>query len=281
MIGPILKGIRKDKNIPIRFICDGIMDPGNYWRLENGKIESSFSTVLLLLERMNTSIEEFAEDVYIDKSHYKTYEAQLVSFFKNKNAEKLQQLKEEIANDKQFTQSLKFTHLYHLTNIYIEKIEDDWDATSSKSEIRNYLAKCNNWNAYELTLLNNVLFIYDLDISFLFYKTAVSKFSEINKEKMIPLTLNVMALCIQSNDNEKVTYLLSVLNQIELNEKSTYEFMIRKWGIAIGQYYLLEDEEYLLSAKLIVDIFRYIGMEDTYQLYQSWTNSYQSMIDPI
>lgn len=37
------------------------MDSGNYWRLENGKIDSSFSTVLQILERMNISIKEFIE----------------------------------------------------------------------------------------------------------------------------------------------------------------------------------------------------------------------------
>lgn len=53
MVGVTLKKIRKDKNIPIQTICEGVMDPATYWRLENGKINSSFPTVLQILERMN------------------------------------------------------------------------------------------------------------------------------------------------------------------------------------------------------------------------------------
>lgn len=203
MIGNALKKIRKDKNIPIRLICDGIMDSGNYWRLENGKIDSSFSTVLQILERMNISIEEFTEEFDLNESLYKSYEADLITFFKNKDVENLKLLQQKILNDLKYKKTMKKTHLYYLTDIYIAKIDKTWEAKKSKEKIKNYLAKCSNWNSYELTLLNNVLFVYELDISFLFYKTAASKFSQINKKNIIPLSLNIMALCIEKKERKK------------------------------------------------------------------------------
>ena len=279
MIGKTLKKIRKDKNIPIQFICDGIMDPGNYWRLENGQIESSFSTVLKLLERMNLSIEEFAEEFPLNSNSHKIHETELVTFFKNKDLQKLKALKERIADDLKRNKTMKLTHLYYLTDIYIAKIDENWDAQVSSEQLKKYLAKSNNWNSYELALLNNILFIYELDVSYLFYKTAVSKYSQINKEKMIPLTLNMMALAIQHNDKEKLIYILSILETIELDEKSSYERLTQKWGIQIANYYLSKDSIYLLKAEKIVDIFLQIDMKDTHHLYQSWTATYKKIIE--
>lgn len=279
MIGKTLKKIRKDKNIPIQFICDGIMDPGNYWRLENGQIESSFSTVLKLLERMNLSIEEFAEEFPLNSNSHKTYETELVTFFKNKDLQKLKALKERIADDLKRNKTMKLTHLYYLTDIYIAKIDENWDAQVSSEQLKKYLAKSNNWNSYELALLNNVLFIYELDVSYLFYKTAVSKYSQINKDKIIPLTLNMMALSIQHNDKGKLVYILSILETIELDEKSSYERLTQKWGLQIANYYLSKDSTYLLEAEKIVDIFLHIDMKDTHHLYQSWTATYKKIIE--
>lgn len=279
MIGPTLKNIRKNKNIPIKVICDGVMDPGNYWRLENGQIETSFSTILKLLERMNTSLEEFAEELNLDDNLYQSHQTDLIHFFKNKDIANLKCLKRNIENDLENNHSLKLAHLNLLTDLYIAKIDDTWDAENSKSVLKHYLANCRNWNVYELSLLNNVLFIYELEASFSFYKIAVEKFSKKQNEKIIPLTLNFMALCIQQRDKQKVQYLLSVLDTIELDEKSTYEYMTCKWGVAIAQYYLLGDPHYLLEAEKIVDLFSFIGMEDTFSLYRSWTNSYMKLIN--
>lgn len=279
MIGATLKKIRKDKNIPIKVICDGVIDPGNYWRLENRQIETSFSTILKLLERLNTSLEEFAEELDSDDNLYKSHQADLVHFFKNKDADSLRQLIEKIARDLERAQTLKLAHLYHLTNLYIAKVDKSPYDEKSKSVIKNYLANCRNWNAYELALLNNVLFIYELDASFSFYKIASERFAERQKDKIIPLSLNFLSLCVQQQDKEKVQYLLSVLTAIDLNEKSAYESMTRKWGIAIAQYFLLHDTNYLGEAEKVVNLFSYIGMNDTFNLYSSWTNSYKKIIE--
>lgn len=278
MIGATLKKIRKDKNIPIKVICQGIIDPGNYWRLENDQIETSFSTILKILERMNTSLEEFAEALDLDDSRFKAHQASLVHFFKNKETEKLKALKEKVMHDLDENYSLKTDHLYHLTNLYIAKIDHNWDDTKSKAILKNYLANCRNWNTYELALLNNVLFIYDLEASFSFYKLACEKYSKKQSEKIIPLTLNFLSLCIQQQDNKKVDYLLRVLQNIVLDEKKTYEQLTRKWGLAIARFYLFRDEKYALEAEKIISIFSYIEMEDTFNLYQSWTAAYKKLI---
>lgn len=279
MVGDTLKKIRKDKNIPIRLICDGIMDSGNYWRLENNKIDSSFSTVLKLLERMNISIEEFTEEFSLDDNIYKSYEKKLVIFFKNKDIKSLKLLRQKISSNLRYKRTMRLTHLYYLTDIYIAKIDKNWVANKSKKKIKNYLIKCSNWNSYELALLNNVLFIYTFDICFLFYRKAISKFSQSNKKNIIPLTLNIMTLSIEKKDREKTLYLLSILNKIKLEEKNTYELMTQQWGICIAQYYLLDDSKYIHEAEEIVSMFLQIGMNDTYSLYRSWTNSYKEIIN--
>lgn len=279
LVGATLKKIRKDKNIPIKVICEGVIDPGNYWRLENDQIETSFSTILKLLERMNTSLEEFAEALNLDDHLFKSHQADMVHLFKNKDVDKLKALKKKISIDLEISPTLKLTHLYHLTDLYIAKIEQSWDDKESKAILKTYLANCRNWNTYELALLNNVLFIYELEVSFSFYKMAVNKFSQKQREKIIPLTLNFMALCIQQNDHEKVQYVLSVLTTITLDEKNTYEQITRKWGMAMAQYYLLGDTNYLAEAEKTVELFSYIGLDDTFNLYQSWTTAYKEIIE--
>lgn len=166
VVGVTLKKIRKDKNIPIQTICERIMDPATYWRLENGKINSSFPTVLQLLERMNISMEEFMEEFFSsEESLYQSYERELVTYFKNQDVEKLKQLKQKLSNYFENNKVIKLTHLYYLADLYIATIDKSWKAKESEKNIKNYLTRCKNWNVYELTLLSNVLFIYELDIS--------------------------------------------------------------------------------------------------------------------
>ena len=83
----------------------------------------------------------------------------------------------------------------------------------------------------------------------------------------------------RKKERKKTHFILSILTKIQLEEKSTYELMLQQWGIAIGRYYLLRDSKYILEAEKIVDMFSQIGMNDTYNLYYSWTNSYKKIIN--
>lgn len=281
-VGATLKKIRKDKNIPIQSICAGVMDPATYWRLENGKINSSFPTVLLLMERMNLSIEEFVEELFsAEESIYQSYERELIAYFKNKDVEKLKLFKQKLAPYFEKKIPVKLTHLYYLADLYIAKIKQTENAKASEQKIKKYLTQCDNWNLYELTLLSNVLFIYDLGTSFHFYKTAANKRSMTNQKEIISLSLNMMALCIEKQDKEKVDYLFFILQKMELDEEMTYDIIIRKWGMAIAQYFLLKDSEYLAEAKDTLDILLKLGMTDTYNHYSLQTNYSQKIIDSM
>lgn len=59
-IGEIIKNIRTNKGISAKVVYEGIMDKANFWRFENGYIESSFSNVLQIMERLNVFFDEFA-----------------------------------------------------------------------------------------------------------------------------------------------------------------------------------------------------------------------------
>lgn len=280
MIGVTLKKIRTDKNIAIQTICEGVLDPATYWRLENGKIDTSFSTILRILERMNVSIEEFIEEFFaIEESLYQSYERELITYFKKQEVEKLKRLQHKLSEYFENKHSVKLTHLYYLADLYIAKLDATWNAEESKQAIKKYLAKCNNWHLYELTLLSNVLFIYELDISFHFYKTAINKRSKSKITPIISLTLNIMALCIEKNEQDKLQYLLAVLEKIELDEENTYALITRKWGIAITRYALFKDSQDLTEAKRILEILLALDMSDTYYHYHSQTDHFQKIIE--
>lgn len=281
-VGATLKKIRKDKNIPIQAICEGIMDSSTYWRLENGKINSSFPTVLQLLERMNVSIEEFVEELFdAEESLYQSYERELSTYFKKKDTENLKLFQQKLSPYIKMTKSIKLAHLYYLADLYLATLDENWEAKASEQQIKQYLTQCNNWNLYELTLLSNVLFIYDLSISFHFYKTAVNTRKKRNQKEVISLTLNMMALCIEKQDQEKVQYLFCVLQEMRLEEEKTYEIILRKWGMAIAQYFLSKNPKYLDAAKDTLDILLILGMKDTYNYYHSQTNAFQRIIGPM
>lgn len=282
MVGSTLKKIRKDKNIPINIICDGIIDSGNYWRLENNKIDSSFTTIIQLLERMNISLEEFSKVMTLDESLYEKSQKLIKASFNKKDIKELLSIKRSLLKEIKIQDTLKLTHLYYLIDIYISRIDETWDISNSKTYIKKYLSNCNNWNEYELMLLNNVLFIYDLNVSFLFYEKATKKFPLFNNGKhIVPLTLNMMSLCVQNNDIDKVRHLLLVLNNLKLQENQTYELITKLWGINIGNYFLFKEKKFLNKAEDINEMFLILNMTDTHNLYRSWTNSYKKLIDKI
>lgn len=281
MIGTTLKKIRKAKNIPIKNLCHEAIDQGNYWRLENEKIESSFSTILKIIYNMNITIEEFVEQLPIERVKYEDYESKLIHYFKNKDIDMLEHLKEDLHQELPVNASLRISHLYYLTDLYISRIKNVPYKKDSQKFLQKYLINCNDWGSYELSLLNNTLFIFDVDISFLFYKKCVAKFSKSkNKEslKIIPLTLNLMALSAEYNQRKIILFLLSILEKLEIQENDTYEYIIRKWGINIANYLLFKEDTHLNEAKKIVNLLSALDMKDTHALYSSWTLSYENLV---
>lgn len=284
MIGSTLKFLRKDKNIPIRLICNGVMDEANYWRLENNKIETSFTTVMHILERLNVTLEEFQKLADLDIAlRKKEWEKRLYTAFNSKNSISLYKLRHDIAVERATHDTIYLTHLEALSSLYLARIaQKDYDE-HDKKVIRDYLFRCNNWGKYEITLLNNTLFIFaDADVCFELYSKAyqtLSKLPEDEQVRVIPLSINMISLLILCQENAKVRQIVEKISRLTIDDKYVYYSLCRKWVINIANYYLKKDEDYLIEAKKVVKLFKLIDMTTTFDRYNAWTKDYEKLVN--
>jgi Rgg/GadR/MutR family transcriptional activator len=283
-LGYTIKEIRKDKKIPIKSICTDVMDPGNYWRLESGQIESYFSNVVHLIDRLNVSYQEFMfilnERMVTDTINYNE------KFFRawsHQSIEKIEELKNEVIEKYEETGDFKAKMRIAICTLYINRIKNENYDKKSTQTLSNYLFKIENWHYYELCLLINTLFIYDTESVFLLYQKAfkgMKRFEDIQEtgnEGMI-LTVNTIYQCIRNDRKDYVIELVQHLDQIKLNRFTTYGRAIRKWVKCICDAYLLDDLEQIEESRKYVDIFKILDMDDNYLIYNEWTNHIKKLL---
>ncbi len=282
MIGSIIKEIRLSKNIAPVAVYSGIMSRANYWKLEEEHIAPSFDSVILMLPRLNISLNEFILLIPDnDLSFYEKEKDKRDYHYKSKNCSKLFLLEQEYMEKYKQTKVLRFKHLSFTCNIFISKIKGQSFKNAYVNEIKKYLFNCENWSYYELRLFTSIMFIFKYTDVITLSKNALSsiqkysaQFKSWNEEAT--LIVNLLSLAVQNNDLLAVKMIQNVVNKdIYLSNKSMYSRTLLLWSDKIIEAYLENNVDILDEAYKTISVFQIIGMDSTYQMYYAWTNLYK------
>ncbi len=282
MIGIKIKKIRVSKNISPINVYSGIMSRSNYWKLEEDLISPSFETVIQLLHRINLDVEEFLMLLQHDTLlFYNQTKDQRNFFFKKKDSEGLLNLSQQLQQQYEQTNTIQLRHLALTCNLYYSRLTEKPPSPKIMTELKQYLFGCNDWSLYELRLFNSIFFIFDYETSKVLLKRALKTIQH-NQQRIdenISFLVNFLSLAVQNNDLKQIKIIDETLqNDVVLPHKSTYNRILLSWAKQIIQAYMTRDRQYIHKAFEIIATFDTLDMDGPYNMYNAWTNDYQSFI---
>lgn len=166
-IGGTIQRIRTGKNISQAVLSENIISRPHLSLIENDKYDLSFNTLLKLLQKMHISMEEF---LYLTEnytvSEARKLSVQLMSAANKGSIDELEEIQKKAKSKLNSQEDFEYFHLYLLTKTYIylwnNNFKLDEEVEKIVQPIKGYLLNLSEWYIYDLKLLNNILFVFDL-----------------------------------------------------------------------------------------------------------------------
>lgn len=161
--GKTIEKIRLQKGIPINHFILDIMDASTYHRFKTGKIDTSVSKFVALLDRLNIRFEEF---LFIDRNFKKDPLRHSLIILQNSfNSKDLKQLKKlyEETIDTEWVNRVAQKHLTELLDIYMNMLEGKSNDIEN-IELIQYLKTVETWSHYEIAMFSNSLKILPTEL---------------------------------------------------------------------------------------------------------------------
>lgn len=219
--GLTLKKIRKSKKYSIEDLASIEVSKSAISRFERGEIDIAFSKLVMILDTLHVSTEEFISLAnYEDtKKDTLTFSQMLLYNDINDLEKQIDLLKQEL---KRNYDQLKYLNLivyeYHMNNMKNIEVPK-----KKISFLIDYLFSCEFWTYYELTLFGNMIEGIPLETCLVLSKELVKKSPLLKQnrqyfETLINVLSNIVLLCVSSDKIKEAKELMGILNDFYLDE---------------------------------------------------------------
>lgn len=189
-LGKTIERVRKQKNLSIKGLVEGIMTPSTYHRFKNGDIDTSITKFNGLLTRLNLRYEEF----FFIHSRYQNDQIkesllQLESLFNQKEIGGITRFQEQVAEER-WSNPVAQQHLLSLANLLKDCLLHRESELENNGLLR-YLEQTETWTHYEVAMFNNCMkaipsssidfFLGSVSRSFPAYRTTTEYSHEISR----------------------------------------------------------------------------------------------------
>lgn len=269
--GYYLKVIREGKKISISKLAQkSQISKSQISRFERGESEISFSKMMVLLDSLNVSLEEY-ESIFSSECHIASIKKKMSKIKYAAKSQDTLELGKEVRKLKEGLSIDPFT------DILIKSIMHylDESITPSLHDIEiltDYLFKIEFWTYYEIMLLGNVVRFINLNTLFLLTKELLKSSYEAyaespyNKKMIIQLTLNCAIACIDNHQISRASYLLKAI-EIAVNEE--YYFFEKSIFLYVTGYleYEQKNKNGISKMKNALKIFEILDKDGLYNIY--------------
>ncbi|MBD8038719.1 helix-turn-helix domain-containing protein [Solibacillus sp. A46] len=229
--GEIFKVLRNSKNITLKQASDGIVSESFLSKFERGKNDISLTNFLLLLEKLNISMNEFniiSEEIDLIFP-FKELLNSINSAYQRKDIDLLINIKFELRNQwiKSEIKSYKCNSI--MVDALIKNLNPEYKINNTDVEfLKDFLFSRDHWGYYEMTLFGNSLDIFKFELIDLLGNELINQKvffqdSQHKKEK-INILLNITALYIKNNKIKKAEFYSRKANELLNNEN----FMLQR-----------------------------------------------------
>jgi len=203
-LGKIIYKIRTNKGLKQVDLSDTFLSPSHISQVEKGKKMLGGDKLLKILVKTNTTFEEFTHllgDEHIQNKI--SLEHRLSEYCKRQNLKGLKSLVKEADTLYLKFNDFFFDHIRLMSLAMIELLENDYDYEKAKKyldPIKNYLKEVSDigeWGIYELSLISNCLFMFEIDTAIAFGENALKIFrknySQYKNQKLCCVLLSNLA----------------------------------------------------------------------------------------
>lgn len=166
-IGKTIHKIRINKGMKQKDLKDNTISISQISNIEKGLQTPSAEKFIVLLGKLNATYDEF---IYLMENEYlttkTTMENQLAEFVKRQNVNGLKKLAKEAADSFAQYGDIYFHHIELKSLAMIEVILGNNEYQSAREylhPIKEYLDNIDEWGRYEMRLIGNCLFMFDVD----------------------------------------------------------------------------------------------------------------------
>jgi Rgg/GadR/MutR family transcriptional activator len=189
-VGPVLRKIRKQKNMTLQYVAAGIMDASHLAKVEKGLITTNSENFLALLSKLNVSQEEFLLSCEEEPFLKRQLTVDFSRYFTQGDDEALKRLELKVRKLVQENSDESYLHLQELCEAgwLFLKSQHDFRSIKGKGQtIKIYLYNTEVWSQYEYVLVTNCLFLFETREIYFFSKKANRLFQSIkdNQTKFI------------------------------------------------------------------------------------------------
>lgn len=225
--GQTIEKIRRQKNILIKDLIEGVMDSSTYHRFKNNDIDTTVSKFIIILQRLNVRFEEFLfihENFKLD--FLKSTLLKLQNYYNQKDIFNIKQLIIDI-EIYDWDNKLTKRHMVDLVTLYLNVLQNKTNNLDSVSLIQ-YLKKVETWTHYEIAMFSNCIRLLPVDLidyslHYVMRSFSVYKHTDIYYSESCRILINAITLFIGKKEIELAKKWYRVLRQQELNDFLIFE----------------------------------------------------------
>lgn len=277
--GETLRFIRTSKQVSINKLADDVISKSQLSRFERGESEISCSKLNHLLNKLNTSFDEF---LIINRGFsdddFKIMINEIRDSTASSDIQNLKKILESYQNkDKSTLKNFEITLLKSILNNYSKDI---YPSKSELDELVDYLFKVEHWGYYEISLFGNCFRQLTYQTIFSLTKELLNKIryyirAESNKRLIIQLTINCLIVSIDKEYFENARYLLKKVECLLNSETSFYE----KTVFIYASGYLLYKEGNLDGKDKMLDALNVFKILSEDKFYKNYIEHYNKIVN--
>lgn len=277
--GKTLRFIRTSKQVSINKLADDVISKSQLSRFERGESEISCSKLNHLLNKLNTSFDEF---LIINRGFsdddFKIMINEIRDSTASSDIQNIIKILESYQNkDKSTLKNFEITLLKSILNNYSKDI---YPSKSELDELVDYLFKVEHWGYYEISLFGNCFRQLTYQTIFSLTKELLNKIryyirAESNKRLVIQLTINCLIVSIDKEYFENARYLLKKVECLLNSETSFYE----KTVFIYASGYLLYKEGNLDGKDKMLDALNVFKILSEDKFYKNYIEHYNKIVN--
>ena len=278
--GKILKRIRLEKGLTQKELSAGILSRSHLSELENGNYYCSFDKFLQLLRRLNVSLHEF--DLYLKESIYQEDFRRKIKIEAAVNAHDIAEMKRLLAEflivDEK---NVRMRHEKLLLEALSEYHQNHQIMNLTRyQEILDYLSRVSEWGMYELNLLANFLFIFDMDTLSLITQQIYKKANKKNASDeytylYLRLLINLSDFYLKNLDYQTCQEIAQQAIAIAYQKNNLFELTLAKIHFYLAD--ILKTQQIHPNLPLYCQYLESIGLVELSQMIQEDIHYYTNI----
>lgn len=257
--------LRKERGFTLKTMSEGIISYSYLSKFEKGESDITFRNFVLLIERLNMTLDEFLFFNHVRTTHYAEL-FQAISFAYEKND--LVVLKQYYEQEKALYKKTKV--VYHKCNfIMIATIIKDIDTSffiSNKNInfLVDYIVNCSFWTTYEVSVLGNTLPLFPEDLLVILLNEVKKRIKQytVSQKNVRDLIALIENACIIFLRKKKVKEALSLSDFLDDFLEFSY-FLEKTRKLFIDGIIFIHQGEINLGTELAKQAISIIRVMDT------------------